>query len=253
MKYLVKLMLVLTFTSVLSGCALFSGDNREADIPETVLWEEANQFLTDNNFDLATQKLEALESRYPFGRFSEQAQLELIYAYHKQGKAEEAIAAADRFIRLHPQHENIDYAYYLRGLTRFLEDQSIINRFLPTDMSRRDPGAAKESFEDFAILLDRYPSSQHAPDARKRMIFLRNQLAQYEIHVARYYIKRGALLAATNRGRYVLENFAQSTAVADALAVMVYGYTELGLTDLAANSQSVLEQNYPGYPGLAVE
>ncbi|MFT5720267.1 MAG: outer membrane protein assembly factor BamD [Motiliproteus sp.] len=253
MKYLVKLTLALTFTSFLSGCALFGGDAAETDIPEAQLWSEAKLFLADSNFDLASQKLEALESRYPFGRFSEQAQLELIYAYHKQSKAAEAIAAADRFIRLHPQHENIDYAYYLRGLTRFFEDQSIVNRFLPTDMSMRDSGAAKESFQDFAILLDRYPSSQHAPDARKRMIFLRNQLARYEIHVARYYLRRGALVAATNRGRYVLENYAQTTSIADALAVMVRGYTELGLDDLAANSQTVLEQNYPDYPGLVLE
>ncbi|MFT6914126.1 MAG: outer membrane protein assembly factor BamD [Motiliproteus sp.] len=253
MKHLVKLTLALTFTSFLSGCALFSGDATEADIPETQLWNEAKSFLTDSNFELAGQKLEALESRYPFGRFSEQAQLELIYAYHKQGKSGEAIAAADRFIRLHPKHENIDYAYYLRGLTRFLADQSIVNRFLPTDMSMRDSGAAKESFDDFAILLERYPSSQHAPDARKRMIFLRNQLALYEIHVARYYLKRGAFVAATNRGRYVLENFAQTTSIADALAVMVRGYTELGLSDLSANSQIVLEQNYPDYPGLVLD
>jgi len=253
MKYLVKLTLALTLSSFLSGCALFGGDGLEADIPEAQLWSEAKAFLADNNLELAAKKLEALESRYPFGRFSEQAQLELIYAYHKQSKAEEAIAAADRFIRLHPQHENIDYAYYLRGLTRFLEDQSIVNRFLPTDMSMRDPGAAKDSFDDFAILLERYPASQYAPDARKRMIFLRNQLAQYEIHVARYYLRRGAFVAATNRGRYVLENFSQSTSIADALAVMVLGYTQLGLTDLAANSQTVLQQNYPDYPGLALE
>tara|TARA_R110002094_G_scaffold58537_1_gene69555 strand:+ start:1137 stop:1895 length:759 start_codon:yes stop_codon:yes gene_type:complete len=252
MTNFVKLVLVLTFTGILNGCALF-GDEKEPDAPEPQLWEEAKQLLDDNNFELAAQKLEMLESRYPFGRYSEQAQLELIFAYQKQGKADEAISAADRFIRLHPQHENIDYAYYLRGLTRFLADQSMINRFLPTDMSMRDPGAAKESFEDFATLLERYPSSQYAPDARKRMIFLRNQLAQYEIHVARYYLKRGAFVAATNRGRYVLENFAQSTSTADALAVMVEGYNKLGLAELAASSLSVLEQNYPDYPGLVSE
>ena len=252
MTNFVKLVLVLTFTGILNGCALF-GEEKKPETPEPQLWEEAKQLLDDNNFELAAQKLEMLESRYPFGRYSEQAQLELIFAYQKQGKADEAISAADRFIRLHPQHENIDYAYYLRGLTRFLADQSMINRFLPTDMSMRDPGAAKESFEDFATLLERYPTSQYAPDARKRMIFLRNQLAQYEIHVARYYLKRGAFVAATNRGRYVLENFAQSTSTADALAVMVEGYNKLGLAELAASSLSVLEQNYPDYPGLVSE
>ena len=252
MKPFVKLTLSLLIALLLSGCSIF-GTPEEEDIPEQQLWEQASQYLKDNNYELAAQKLEQLESRYPFGRYSEQAQLELIWAYHKQSKADEAVAAADRFIRLHPQHENIDYAYYLRGLTHFLEDQSFLNRFLPTDMSMRDPGAARDSFDDFSLLLERYPSSQYAPDARKRMIFLRNQLASYEIHVARYYIRRGAFVAATNRGRYVVENFPQTPAVADALAVMVTGYTELGLKELAANAQSVLDQNYPDHPGLIIK
>lgn len=239
---------ILFLFTLIAGCA---GVGTEFDTPsEADLWKSATTAIENQNYPLASEKLEMLESRYPFGRYSEQAQLELIFAYHKQSKGAEAIAAADRFIRLHPQHENIDYAYYLRGLTRFLEDKSIFSRFLPTDESMRDPGAARDSFEDFATLLERYPNSQYAPDARKRMIYLRNQLAAYEIHVARYYLKRGAIVAATNRGRYVVENFSQSPAVADALAVMVKGYTQLGLNDLASSAQAVLDQNYPDHPGL---
>ncbi|WP_421866878.1 outer membrane protein assembly factor BamD [Motiliproteus sp.] len=252
MKRFVKLTLILSLSALLGACSIF-GDQEEPDIPEPQLWKEASKALTELNYELAIEKLEKLESRYPFGRYSEQAQLELIWAYHKQSKPAEAVAAADRFIRLHPQHENLDYAYYLRGLTRFVEDQSLLNRFLPTDTSQRDPGAARDSFEDFSTLLNRWPTSQYAPDARKRMIFLRNQLANYEIHVARYYIKRGAFVAATNRGRYVIENFPQTQATADALAIMVAGYNELGLTELADNAKSVLDQNFPDYPGLELE
>ncbi len=252
MQHLVKLTLIFAFASFLSGCSIF-GDNAGPELSEAELWQSANKAMEENNFELATQKLEMLESRYPFGRYSEQAQLELIFAYHKQSKTDEAVAAADRFIRLHPQHENVDYAYYLRGLTHFLEDQSFLNRYLPTDMSMRDPGSARNSFDDFASLLERYPSSQYAPDARKRMIFLRNQLAAYEVHVARYYLRRGVYVAATNRGRYVIENYPKTQAVADALAVMVMGYKELGLKDLATDSQTVLDENYPNYPGLELE
>lgn len=252
MKLFVKLTLILSLSALLGACSIFD-EQQEPDIPEPQLWKEANKALNELNYELAIEKLEKLESRYPFGRYSEQAQLELIWAYHKQSKPEEAVVAADRFIRLHPQHENLDYAYYLRGLTRFVEDQSLLNRFLPTDTSQRDPGAARDSFEDFSTLLNRWPNSQYAPDARKRMIHLRNQLARYEIHVARYYIKRGAIVAATNRGRYVIENFPQTQSTADALAIMVDGYTRLGLKELADNAQSVLDQNFPDYPGLELE
>lgn len=252
MRHFVKLTLIFAFVSFLSGCSLF-GENAEPEFSEAELWQGANTALEAENYEQAAQKLEALESRYPFGRYSEQAQLELIFVYHKQSKAAEAVAAADRFIRLHPQHENVDYAYYLRGLTQFLEDQSFLSRYLPTDMSMRDPGSARASFNDFSTLLQRYPSSQYAPDSRKRMVYLRNQLAAYEIHVARYYLRRGAFVAAANRGRYVIENYPKTQSVANALAVMISGYKALGLNDLAADSQTVLDDNFPDYPGLVIE
>ncbi|MCW8887284.1 MAG: outer membrane protein assembly factor BamD [Motiliproteus sp.] len=245
---IVNIILLMTLISLNTGCSFFGIDDEEFfDIPEKQLYDEAMGYIATSEWDLAADKFEQLESRYPFGRFSEQAQLELIYVYFKGSEAPQAIAAADRFIRLHPQHENIDYAYYLRGLTNYEADKSLTSRFLPTDPSQRDPGAARDAFSDFSNLLNRYPSSQYAPDSRKRMLSLKNQLSAYEIHVARYYIKRGAYVAAANRGRYVVENYQQTPSVPDALAVMVLAYTELGLHDQASHAQQILSSNFPDY------
>ncbi|MEH6625114.1 MAG: outer membrane protein assembly factor BamD [Motiliproteus sp.] len=243
-----KALLLATLIGLTSACSLFGLDDEKFfDIPETELFEEAMSAFETSEWGVAIDKLEMLESRYPFGRYSEQAQLELIYAYYRSSKAPEAIASADRFIRLHPQHDNIDYAYYLRGLTNYEADKSLTTRFLPTDPSERDPGAARDAFGDFSTLLNRYPTSQYAPDARGRMLSLKNQLSAYEIHVARYYIRRGAYIAAANRGRYVVENYQETPSVPDALAVMVLAYTELELHDQASHAQQVLNSNFPNY------
>lgn len=230
---------------MLSGCSVFQGEEKVP--PESELWAQATEALDDNNHLLAIEKLEQLESRYPFGRHSTQAQLELIYAYYKTDKKAETRAAADRFIRLHPNHENSDYAYYLRGLSNFNEDANVITRYTPTDQSKRDPGAARDSFSDFATLLQRYPNSQYAPDARKRMLHLRNQLAAYEIHVARFYVRRKAFLAAANRGRQVVENFPRTPMVPAALQLMAHSYRQLELPELAARSERVLAENFPDF------
>jgi len=237
--------LALIFTLMLGGCSLFGIEPPEPT--EAELWDGAVKALAEDNYEIAIDKLEQLESRYPFGRNSAQAQLELIYAYHKTSRPTQTRSAADRFIRLHPQHENADYALYMKGLSNFDEDADVIARYTPTDKSQRDPGAARDSFNDFATLLNRYPNSQYAPDARLRMVYLRNQLASYEIHVANYYITRGALVAAANRGRYVVENFQQTPAVPDALAIMAHCYTALGLTELAADADAILAKNFPDY------
>jgi len=245
---LVKLIGIFTLVSLLSACSWFGGDEKEIpDIPEQQLYTEALEALDAGEYETATEKLQLLEARYPFGRYSEQAQLELIYAYFKSSEPEAARAAADRFIRLHPNHENIDYAYYLKGLTAFEQDRSVFERYLPIDETQRDPGAALESFESFAALLNKYPDSEYAPDAQKRMVYLKNRLAQYEIHVAHYYIKRRAWVAAANRGRYVVENMQETPAVPDALAVMIESYTALGMHDLAGDAQQVLRTNFPDY------
>ncbi|MAY42811.1 MULTISPECIES: outer membrane protein assembly factor BamD [unclassified Neptuniibacter] len=242
-----KILIIALFCFMTAACSWFEDIQTAPDIPEQDLYQEAMSAMDNENFDIAIEKLQLLEARYPFGRFSEQAQLELIYAYFSSYEPEAARAAADRFIRLHPNHDNIDYAYYLKGLTAFEQDISWITQYLPIDETQRDPGAALDSFESFATLVSRYPESQYAPDSQKRMVYLKNRLAAYEVHVARYYIQREAFVAAANRGRYVIENMQETPAVPDALAVMIEAYTHLGQQDLAADTQSVLAKNFPSY------
>ncbi|MCV6591183.1 MAG: outer membrane protein assembly factor BamD [Marinobacterium sp.] len=239
---------IATISLAMAGCSLFGGkETEEPDLPEQQLYQEALSALEAQAYARAVEKLQRLEARYPFGRYSEQAQLELIYAYYQNYEPEAARSAANRFIRLHPNHENIDYAYYLKGLTAFEQETTFITRYLPLDENTRDPGAALASFESFATLLERYPDSPYAPDARKRMVHLKNRLAAYEVEVARYYLKRGAWVAAANRGRYVVENLQQTPATPDALAAMVEAYTNLDMPKLAASARDVLASNYPDY------
>jgi len=243
--------LVLLLTTGLFSCASQERDeSSRARETERQLYEAAQRQLRTQQWELAIDNLQRLEDNFPFGTYAEQAQLELIYAFYRNYNFEASIAAADRFIRLHPQHRNVDYAYYMRGLASFDQNRGFFERFLPTDMSQRDPGAARESFGYFNQLLTIFPQSQYAADAEKRMIYLRNLLARYEIHVANYYFKRGAYVAAVNRGRYVVENFQRTPAVPDALAVMVQGYKLLGQTELQDSALEVLKANYPDYPAL---
>lgn len=246
-----KYVLILLFGLALYGCS----SNEElpdvaADASEQQIYDDAQRYLRGDNYDLAVKSLELLESRYPFGRYAEQAQLELIYAHYNAYEHEAAVEAADRFIRLHPQHPNVDYAYYMKGLAAYTVNEDIFTRFMPTDPTRRDTTHAKEAFAEFSQLLARYPDSPYAADAEARMVSLRNQLARHEILVANYYIRRGAYLAAVNRGRYVVENFQRTPAVADGLAIMAQGYILLGMDDLAQESIRVLAANYPDYPAL---
>lgn len=221
-----------------------------ADTGEMQMYEEAQRHLRNGNYDLGVRSLQMLESRYPFGRYAEQAQLELIYAHYGAFEHEAAVEAADRFIRLHPQHPNVDYAYYMKGLSAHTSSQDVFARFLPTDETQRDMSHAKEAFAEFAQLLSRFPESPYAADARARMVYLRNMLARHEIIVANYYFRRGAFMAAANRGRYVVENFQRTPAVADGLAVMSQAYLLLGMNDLAQDAVSVLAMNYPQHPSL---
>ncbi len=237
---------LLLFTMI--GCG--NNDKPSEALSEQQLYNLARRQLEANNYTIAVTNLQLLESRYPFGRYAEQAQLELIYAHYRSFDSEAAVASAERFIRLHPQHPNVDYAYYMRGLANFTHSRGLFERFLPTDLTQRDPGAARQSFNDFFQLLSRYPDSEYAPDAKARMIYLRNLLARNEINVANYYFKRSAYLAAANRGRYVVENFQHTPAVADGLAVMEQAYLLLGLEELASDTLVVLRSNYPNHPSL---
>jgi outer membrane protein assembly factor BamD len=216
--------------------------------PEAELYTSAMAKLEGNNYRPAIEDLEAMEARYPYGRYSEQAQLELIYAYYRSSQPVEAKAAAARFIRLHPDHEHVDYAYYLKGLTAFEENKGALDQYIGKDKAKNDPGAARDSFTDFSTLLKRFPNSEYAEDSRVRMVYLRNLLARHEIHVANYYASRNAWLAAANRAKYVVENYQLTPAVETALEIMVQAYTELGLLDNASNAQQVLEANFGNTP-----
>jgi outer membrane protein assembly factor BamD len=244
----VKHLLLIAILGLTAACS--SSDIVDENLSEKELYQQAQEDLDNSSYSSAVSKLKALESRFPFGRYAEQAQLNLIFAYYKSIEPEAAKSAAERFIRLHPQDPNVDYAYYLKGLTSFEQDRGIMARFLPLDLTKRDPGAARDSFNEFAQLTSRYPNSRYSPDAKKRMVYLRNLLAAYEIHAGHYYIKRQAYVAAASRGRYVVENFQETPAVADGLALMVEAYQRLGLTELAATSLETLKLNHPESPNL---
>ncbi len=245
---LVPLVLVL----LLGGC---SGFGRDVDPtlkwPVEKLYGEAKAALDAGDYETAIDYYRKLEARYPFGPYADQTQLELAYAHYRFDQYDAAIAAADRFIKLHPQHPNTPYAYYLKGLVNFNRDRGFLMRLLPGDDSHRDPGAALQSFNDFAELVRRYPESRYAEDARKRMLYLRNSLARHELNVGEYYLRRKAYVAAANRGKYVVENFPTTPAVPDALVLMARAYRALGLHDLADDALRVLRRNHPGHPALA--
>ena len=244
---------VAIFLLLLGGCGLFDRD--EADefsglTTEEQFYRRALEQLESRNYSGAISTYQALESRFPFGRFAAQAQIEIVYAYFSNGDEEAARAAADRFIRLHPENENIDYAYYMKGLASFNDRSGILSRLIPVDYTKRDPGLAQESFNDFAQLLALYPDSAYAADARARMVYLRNNLAAYEIHVANYYLDRRAYIAALRRGQYVVENFQGTPAVSDGVAIMVESYLRLGLNELADTSLALLKENYPDHVSI---
>lgn len=242
---------ILCFIVSLQACSFFGkSDGAVPETNESELYQKAQSQLNARLWGNAIKTLQALEANHPFGRYAQQSQLELIYAYYKNNEPEASNATADRFIRLHPDHPRVDYAYYMKGLSRFTENRSFFGRFVSTDLSKRDPGNAAQSFDYFNDLVTRFPDSEYTPDAIKRMEYLRNLLARNEIHIANYYFEREAYLAATNRGKYVVENFQKTPAVPDALAVMAQGYHLLGLNDLSNDSIRVLKANFPDYPAF---
>lgn len=242
-----KYILILTFTLLLNACAIF-GDPTELD--DTKGWsaeriyQEGAAKMTDKDYDKAIVYFQKLESRYPHGRFATQAQLEIAYAYYKKQDPVLAATAADRFIKLHPNHPNVDYAYYLKGLAIFTE-RGIVEKLSKQQISDRDPRSLRDSFMTFKDLVTRYPKSRYAKDATQRMIYLANSLSEHELHVARYYMKRQAYLAAINRTKYVLEYYPQSPGVEEALVIMISAYDLMGLDDLKKDTMRILQTNYP--------
>jgi outer membrane protein assembly factor BamD len=244
---LFSLLLVTLCSLLLSACA--SGPSQETT--EQALYDEARKAIRLRNFNTATLALEDLESKFPFGKYAEQAQLDLIYARYSSLDLEGSILAAERFIRLHPQSPNVDYAYYVKGIANYYLDAGLARQyFTMVDVSSRDPGNMRQAFRDFEELLTRYPKSQYAADARQRMIEIRNRLARYELHAAQYYIQRQSYIAAANRAAFVVERFSQTPAVEDALILMVELYRLLELTDQEADALAILKLNFPAGKGF---
>jgi len=242
---------LLLLASMLVGCGAF---DEKPDITRNWsvqrLYSEAKGAMTSGDFETAIDYYEKLESRFPFGQYAEQSQIDVAYAYWKDEEFASAIAAADRFIKLHPRHPNVDYAYYLKGMVNFEQGASFMDRVVPKDRSQRDPGAVRDAFNDFSSLVERFPQSKYSEDARQRMRYLKNLLAQYEVHVADYYVRRGAYVAASNRARYVVENYQGAPAVPEALAIMAKVYKLMDLDELSADALRVLKMNYPDHPGI---
>ncbi len=235
---------VILLVAALAGCGIFG---KEIDQTEgwsaAKLYAEAAGELDSSNYARAIELYEKLESRYPFGRYAMQAQLDVAYAHYRAEEPEEAIAAADRFIKLYPQNPFVDYAYYLKGIVNYNRSVGFLDRYIPVDASQRDPGSALDAFVDFSALVEKFPDSKYAEDARQRMLYLRNNLAKHEVNVARYYMRRGAYLAAANRANYVIERFQRTSAVESALEVLIDAYRALGKEELAADARRVLDLN----------
>ncbi|HSN38931.1 MAG TPA: outer membrane protein assembly factor BamD [Burkholderiales bacterium] len=246
MRHSLAVILGLSLVLLLGGCGLLP-----EQIDETKSWSaaklyaEAKAELSDGGYDKAIQYYEKLEARYPYGRFAQQAQIEVAYAYYKQGETASAIAAADRFIKLHPNHPSVDYVYYLKGLANFNDDLGLLGFVSNQDMTERDPKAARDAFDSFKELVLRFPNSKYTPDSVQRMNYLVNALASHEVHVARYYLRRGAYVAAANRAQYALKTYPQAPANEEGLLIMVKAYDALGMSDLRNDAERVMLKNFP--------
>lgn len=208
------------------------------------MYKDAKDSLARENYETAIKKFEALQSRYPYGRYAQQALLEVAYAHYRQNEAEPAISAAERFIKQHPNNPHVDYAYYVKGLANFKGEKSLLDLLGRQDPTERDPKAAQDSFAAFKDLVTRFPNSKYAADSKVRMQYLINSLAKYEIHVARYYLRRGAQISAVNRAKEVLTQYPNSPSTRDALLILVQGYDALGLKELRDDARRVLEKNF---------
>jgi outer membrane protein assembly factor BamD len=238
-----SLLLVLGIVVLAAGCRSHRDDAKSG--PE-VIYARAQKAMKNSSYAEAIKQLETLQSRFPFSEPARQAQLDLIYAYYKNREVDPAIDAADTFIRENPTNPRVDYAYYMKGLVYFERQANFMERWFNVDLSRRPPVNAKKSFEAFDELLKKYPHSQYAADSRQRMIFLRNRLADFELYVALYYMRRGAYVGALNRAKFCIENYDGAPAVQGSMKVLVEAYRQLGMKDLAANAERVYAANYPG-------
>ena len=212
---------------------------------EKELYDQAQTRLKNGSFSTAILSLEALESRFPFGRYAEQAQAELIYAYYMNSQFEASQSAAERFINLHPRHSHTGYAFYMKGLAAFTDDSGLFSRYFQSDLAKREVVMAQTSFGELSEFISRYPESKYVPHAKQRMIYLRNLLAEHEIYVADFYMKRGAYLAAIGRAKYVIENLPNTPQTPFALSILIEAYEILEYEELRKTSLEILNANYP--------
>ena len=233
----------------LAGCGLFKDkDDVQKDWTAEQFYKAAKEELDNGSWDAAIKMYEKLEAKYPFGRYAQQAQLEVAYAYYKQGETAQCISAVDKFLKLHPNHPSADYALYLKALANFKEDLGPLTALAKQDLADRDPKAARESFESFKELITRFPESRYVNDSRERMIYLVEALARHEVHVARYYLQRGAYLAAANRAQDAIVRFPNSPNHREALEVMVEAYDKMAVPELRDDAKKVLAKNFPDDP-----
>jgi outer membrane protein assembly factor BamD len=238
------LFVALAVVALASGCRSHRADDAKSG-PE-VIYAKAQKAIRNNNYGEAVKQLEALQSRFPFSEPARQAQLDLIYAYYKNHETDPAVDAADTFIRENPTNPRVDYAYYMKGLVYFERQTNWLERRFSVDLSKRPPVNAKKSFDAFQQLIEKYPHSQYVGDAQQRMVYLRNRLADFELHVAQYYMRRGAYVGALNRAKYCVENYDGAPAVKDSMKVIVSAYYNLNMLDLAKSAEQVFAYNYPG-------
>ena len=232
--------------TIIAGCSAQRSEEPKVEDKNPVdLYQDASEALESASYEKAAEILEALDSRYPFGPHSEQVQLDLIYTYYKTGDIALATANIDKFIRLNPTHQDLDYLYYMRGLVNLSLDEQFFQNLYGVDRSDRDQSHSQKAFKAFNKILKDFPQSQYAKDARQRMIFIKNRLARYEISIARWYFKRNAYIAAINRAKTVLNNYPNTQSIEDALHIMILSYRELNLTTPEQNAMAVLELNYP--------
>lgn len=245
MRHSLAVFLLLT----LASCSIFGTKDDAESAANTasaeVMYKIAKKSLNANSYEEAIKQFESLQSHFPYGSYAQQAQIEIAYAYYRQTEPESAIAAADSFIKQYPNNPHVDYAYYVKGLANFNADIGLFGMAFGEDPTERDPKAAQDSFAAFKDLVTRFPSSRYAPDSRLRMQYLLDALAKYEIHVAAYYLRRGANIAAVNRAKEVLTQYPNTPAIHDALLILVQGYDALGMKDLRDDAQRVLDMNFP--------
>lgn len=251
---LLLLLLVLAVATG-SGCArfgkMFKKGDRNEGVPVEQLYDKAHQHMVEGRWGSATETFQRLIAQYPYGPYTEQALMEMAYAQYRANKHEDATSTIDRFLRTYPTHRNTAYMYYLRGLSNQKRNAIFLQRAFDLDTSNRDLTAPTEAYSNFKTVVDRYPNSRYAADARQRMVFLRNQFARFELNVAQYYLRRGAWIAAADRSKYLIETYPQSESQNDAVATMGEAYTRLGNQTLAADARRVLQANDPQHPWLS--